>query len=214
MQCENCQNILKGNVSSDDVCIYYTKERIQKPFGTWDGRDQNFEFQMKGKSDSDYAKDTDSRKSISGTSVFLNEAPVCMRSGQQESTTLSTTESELVAGTQCAQDVLYVYKIMTSIGLKVKLPMILEIDNRGTVDLANNWSIGGRTRHIEVRQYFVRELKEAGLLQVKWISGDEMSSDLFTKNLPGNITQLKMIKLTRSFKGRVLRVETQEFDRM
>jgi hypothetical protein len=35
-------------------------------------------------------------------------------------------------------------------GLKVKLPMILEMDNKGAVDLANNWIIGGRTRHVNV----------------------------------------------------------------
>jgi hypothetical protein len=39
---------------------------------------------------------------------------------------------------------------MESIGLKVKKLMILKIDNKGAVDLANNWSIGGRTRHIEI----------------------------------------------------------------
>eukprot|EP00980_Cylindrotheca_fusiformis_P024838 scaffold12577_cov64-Cylindrotheca_fusiformis.AAC.1 len=89
-----------------------------KPFGEWDGVDRDYEFEINGKSDADYAKDVDNRRSISGTSVFLNGAPVCMRSGQQQSTTLSTTEAELVAGVQCAQDMLYVYRILTSIGLK------------------------------------------------------------------------------------------------
>ena len=140
---------------------------------------------------------TDNRRSISGTAVFLNGAPVCMRSGQQETTSLSTTEAELVAATQCAQDMLYEFRILTSIGLQVALPMTLEVDNGGTVDLANNWSIGGRTRHIEVQQYFVRELKEANLLQVIWTPGSEMSSDLFTKNLPGAIFE----KHARKFVG-------------
>ena len=59
------------------------------------------------------------------------------------------------------------------------------VDNKGAVDLANNWSIGGRTIHVEVRQYFLRQLKEQGIVQVKWISGKKNTSDLFTKNLPG-----------------------------
>jgi hypothetical protein len=41
--------------------------------------------------------------------------------------------------------------------------MILEIDNKGAVDLTNNWSVGGRTRHVEV-QYYLRELKEEGII--------------------------------------------------
>jgi len=75
--------------------------------------------------------------------------------------------------------------VLESMQLKVKLPMILEIDNKGTVDLANNWSVGGRTRHIDVRQVFLRELKESGILIVKWIAGVDNDSDMFTKNLNG-----------------------------
>ena len=37
---------------------------------------------------------------------------------------------------------------MESIGLKVKKRMILEIDNKGVIGLANNWSVGGRTTSI------------------------------------------------------------------
>lgn len=32
--------------------------------------------------------------------------------------------------------------------------MILEIDNRGIIDLCNNYSIEGKTYHVEVKQYF------------------------------------------------------------
>jgi hypothetical protein len=63
--------------------------------------------------------------------------------------------------------------------------MILWIDNKGAVDLSNNWSVGGRTRHVGVKQQFLRELKEEGLIHVKWRPNTEMCSDLFTKNLAG-----------------------------
>jgi hypothetical protein len=43
-----------------------------------------------------------------------------------------------------------VMRIIKSIGLIVKKPMILEIDNKGAVGLASNWSVGGRTQHVEV----------------------------------------------------------------
>jgi hypothetical protein len=66
---------------------------------------------------------------------------------------------------------------------RVRKPMILEVDNKGAVGLANNWSVGGRTRHVAVRQYFLRELKEDGIILTIWLAGDQMSSDLFTKNL-------------------------------
>jgi hypothetical protein len=39
----------------------------------------------------------------------------------------------------------YVWHILESMELKVKFPMILELEKKGAVDLANNWnwSIGG-----------------------------------------------------------------------
>jgi hypothetical protein len=45
---------------------------------------------------------------------------------------------------------MYVKKIIESIGLKVKLPMTLMVDNKGAKDWINGWGVGGRTRHIDV----------------------------------------------------------------
>eukprot|EP00957_Ditylum_brightwellii_P015075 1137497-Ditylum_brightwellii.AAC.1 len=66
-------------------------------------------------------------------------------------------------------------------GLKVKLPMILYIGNKGAKDFANNWSIGGSTRHIEVKQYFLRELREATIVECMWKREEDMVSDTPTK---------------------------------
>ena len=60
---------------------------------------------------------------------------------------------------------LYVNWLILSIGLKVKLPMILEMDNKIaiSVDLVNNWSVGSRTRYMDVQNHFLRVLKGKGL---------------------------------------------------
>jgi hypothetical protein len=157
---------------------------LLKVIGEWDGN-PSYEFVITGRSDSDYAKDTDTRRSVSGTSTFLNGSPIHTRSNTQNSVTLSVMEAELVAATQCAHDMLFTMRAVESMGLKVKKPMIIEIDNKGAVDLTHNWSVSGRTRHVEVRQYFLRDLKEDGIIWFKWIPGDSNSSDLFTKNLGG-----------------------------
>jgi hypothetical protein len=70
-------------------------------------------------------------------------------------------------------------------GLKVKLPMILKMDNKGAVDLANSWSLGSQTRHVEVRQCFLWELKESKIMDIHWIKGTKNEADVFTKNLDG-----------------------------
>ena len=54
---------------------------------------------------------------------------------------------------------------------------------KGTVDLVNNWLVSGRTRHVEVKKFWLRDLKEDKIVLVIWIPSDEMTSDIFTKNL-------------------------------
>jgi len=103
----------------------------------------------------------------------------------QDTMKLSVTEAELDSATTNVQDMLFVRQIIESMGLTVKLPMILRVDNQGVRDLINNWSVGGRTRHVATKAMFLRELKEWGVLAIEYMPGSEMSTDLFTKNLPG-----------------------------
>jgi hypothetical protein len=93
-------------------------------------------------------------------------------------------DAKLVVATQCTQDMLFDMHVLESMGLKVEKPMIIEIDNKGTVDLTRNWSVGGQTCHVEMRQYFLHDLN---VIIAKWISGN-----LFTKNLPGPLFKKHM----------------------
>ena len=155
-----------------------------RPDQAWDGS-KDFEFEIRGRSDTDYAKDPETRHSVTGTRVSLCGAAVGTRSAGQRYVTLSVCESEQGGMVTCAQDMIFCKHVVESVELKVKLPMILESDNEGAVDLANNWSSGGRTRHVDVRQNFLRELKEKGILKIVWIPGPENDADMHTKNLGG-----------------------------
>ena len=107
----------------------------------------------------------------------------------QKFVTLSVTEAECVAATSCVQDMIYGRNFLESLGLKVKKPMTLWIDNKGVVDIFNNWSIAGNTRAVSIRFAYIRELKEAGELEIKWISTMDNPADIFTKNLDGTAFQ-------------------------
>ena len=52
---------------------------LLKPNAKWDGS-PNFVFEVSGRSDSDYAKDPERRRSVSGYSTLLCGAPVTMKS--------------------------------------------------------------------------------------------------------------------------------------
>jgi hypothetical protein len=93
-------------------------------------------------------KDPESRHSVSGYCTFLNGAPVNAKSKMQQCVTLSVTEAELVSATTCAQDMLFVMRLLESVGLKVKKTMILEVVNKGAKDLIENWSVGDMLMYV------------------------------------------------------------------
>eukprot|EP00957_Ditylum_brightwellii_P200711 15300513-Ditylum_brightwellii.AAC.1 len=58
----------------------------------------------------------------------------------QKVVAFSVTEAKTIAGVQFVQDMLYCKRVLEGMGLQVKQPMVLYIDNSSAVDLANNWS--------------------------------------------------------------------------
>ena len=61
--------------------------------------------------------------------------------------------------------------------------MMLHVDNKGAVDLIHNWNVSGRCRHMNVKLYFLSEIKD--IIRVQHQPGEENKSDIFTKNLSG-----------------------------
>jgi hypothetical protein len=110
------------------------------PQGNWSGG-KNGELVIKGMSDTTYASDYDTQQSIIGRVTFLSEAPVIIQSKMQKHVDLLVTKSELGRATETAQDMLFVICIVESMGLKIKKPMILYLNNKGTKDLANNLEV-------------------------------------------------------------------------
>ena len=156
---------------------------VLKPTRRWNGKDKTFKFKIEGQSDSNFATCPETRKSITGFVVKLEDAVVAVKSGMQKIVALSVTEAEVIAMIQCIQEMMYIKKILESMELRVKLPMIIKVDNKGAVDLANGWSISGGTKHMEVRIAFARELKENGIIRVEWTPSEENEADIFTKNV-------------------------------
>jgi hypothetical protein len=136
--------------------------------GEWNGKtDDNQQFEILGISDSDYAKDIVTRKSVSGYINLLNKSFISARSKMQECVTLSVAEAELMALIACVQEMIHVKQLIKSMKLKVKLPVKIQLDNKDAKHLVNSWSIGRRTRHVGVRLNFLRELKVNGIIEVK-----------------------------------------------
>ena len=153
------------------------------PKRKWDGIDRDFLFEIIGLPDASFAKCKRTRRSVSGINVLFEGVVLVAKSGMQKVVALSTAEAEVIAIVMCVQEMLYIDKVVTSMGLKVKKPMLVRCDNKGAVDLVNGWAVGGGTKHIDIRLAFLRKLKESKVICVEWIESGENTSDLHTKNL-------------------------------
>ena len=55
-----------------------------------------------------------------------------------------------MAGSETCAEMLYLLQIMEFMEIKVKMPMTVRVDNMGAIYLANNQSVIGRTRHVNI----------------------------------------------------------------
>ena len=79
--------------------------------------------------------------------------------------------------------------LLEEIGYKLG-PLPICSDNQGAIFISSNPVMEQRSKHIDIRYHYIRELIEDKKVEVFYISTDENPADLFTKNL-GRIKFLK-----------------------
>ncbi|GKV28920.1 hypothetical protein SLEP1_g37906 [Rubroshorea leprosula] len=138
---------------------------------------------MFGFTDSDFARDVDDRKSTSGYVFMMGTTAVSWSSRKQLIVTLSTTEAEFVAATSCACQVIWLLRILEECHSKQEEPLIIFCDNNSTIKLSKNPILHGRCKHIDVRNYFLRDLVKEGVIDLVYCRSEDQLADIFTKPL-------------------------------
>lgn len=77
--------------------------------------------------------------------------------------------------------------VIESIGCQVITPIRVQIDNIGAMFLASNTTTGKRTKHIDVRYHFVKNLVSEGIIELQFVKSNENKSDIYTKNVGGEL---------------------------
>ncbi|UYV70814.1 hypothetical protein LAZ67_8000723, partial [Cordylochernes scorpioides] len=142
--------------------------------------------QLVGYSDSDFARDVDSRKSTSGYAFMMNGGTVSWASQRQPIIALSTTESEYIAACSAAKELIWIRRLLQGIGCDITKETELYIDNQAAIKLVENPVFHKRTKHIDVRYHFIRSKHEEGELKVHHVCSSEQLADIMTKPLPRN----------------------------
>ena len=138
---------------------------------------------LTGYCDSDFAANKEDRRSVTGYFVQVNGSTIAWKSKKQTSTTLSSTEAEYVTLSYCACELQFLFQLFNELNLPLQKPIIINEDNAGALFIVNNSTVGQRTKHIDTRYHFVRELVENNVLRITYVPTGENPADLFTKNL-------------------------------
>ena len=81
------------------------------------------------------------------------------------------------------KEIRFIFYLLTSMLIEVKLPIIVRCDNVGAIFMAENSSSGVRTRHVDIRYHFVREHVVDDFIKIVFAKSCENDADLFTKNV-------------------------------
>ncbi|CAN6690958.1 unnamed protein product [Malus baccata var. baccata] len=134
-------------------------------------------------SDSDWAADLNTRRSVTGYVVFLGNNHISWQSKRQNSVSKSSTEVEYKALAHTATDVAWVRNILKDIGVRLFTPPVIHYDNMTAIALNANPVFHYRIKHLDTDYHLVRERVQKGDLEVRYIPIDEQTPDILTKGL-------------------------------
>ena len=149
--------------------------------------------------DASHAADPDDRKSHSGHLALMNGGSISHSSAKQSITALSSMESEYIGGTNAAQEVIFLRKLYTSItGKRIDTPTPIYTDSEAALNHTKNNVNHSRTKHIDTRYHYIREVHAAGLINLQHIPAAEQAADVLTKPLgpTKHAEAVKMLQLT------------------
>ncbi len=148
---------------------------------------QNIIWKLKMYSDSDWASDVTTRKSITGFVILLNDTPILWKSQAQRTVSLSSTEAEYYAMAEATKEIKFVLQVLESLNLQVEKPIIVHMDNVGAIFVAENASATKHTRHIESCYHFVCEFIIDGHIKIIFVMSKDNIAYMFTKNVVSEI---------------------------
>jgi hypothetical protein len=103
-------------------------------------------------------------------------------SKKQNCVALSTDEAEYIAAGACCAQLLWIKQTLRDFGCEFKrIPLLY--DNESAIKLANNLVQHSRTKHIDIRHHFLRDLEAKRDIELCHVNTENQLADIFTKPL-------------------------------
>jgi len=167
---EAAENVLQYLCDTWNEFITYTRSS-RNPNELW------------GWVDTDWAGDTDTRRSHTGYILMMNGGPISLKSHRPDHFSLSTSEAEFVAASQAGQEALYLRETLKDFCYQQPNATEIYEDNVACIAMSENPVRRNFLRHIDMRRYFVCELIKAGFVKLIPLRTHKMVADALIKSL-------------------------------
>ena len=93
-----------------------------------------------------------------------------------------------------SQEAEFLNKLMLDLNVPSNSPIVLFEDNQSAICISKNAKNHPRTKHIDIKFHYIRDLIAANKVKLIYCSTEHMLADIFTKPLPAD-RFLKLVKL-------------------
>ena len=128
--------------------------------------------------DADHAACIDTRRSLSGYFVLLNEDVISYACHRQRMVAHSSSESEIMALDSCLREVQYIRQLVHLMGGPDQDCVTVYIDNESVIMASKNPLQPGRNRHMPIRFFYFKELSQERVIELQHVSSKNNMADL------------------------------------
>lgn len=156
---------------SKDTCLVYAKTTsINPPLLGW--------------SDADWGGDVDTRPLTSSYVFTLSEGVESWQSKLQKSVAQSFIEAEYVALSMAAKEGIWIRRFLQETKICAIHSITIHCDNKSAIMMTQQHKQSERSKHIDFKVYFVRDLVEENTLEIVYTPTEEQWADFLTKPTP------------------------------
>ncbi|GKD95944.1 hypothetical protein Tco_1379841 [Tanacetum coccineum] len=135
---------------------------------------------LEGFFNSDYGGCLDLGNSLTVYVFTVGGITVSWMSRIQKCVAMSTTEAEYMDIVEAGKELVWLKNFLEELD-RAQIVSVMYCDNQSVIYLTKNHVFRGRTNHIKIRYYYIRELVSEVTLSLMKILGAENPTDIFTK---------------------------------
>ncbi|RVW69254.1 Copia protein [Vitis vinifera] len=141
--------------------------------------------------DVDWAGNVDDRKNTSGGCFYIGNCLVAWMSKKQNSVSLSTTEAKYIVAGSCCYQLLWIKQMLRDYRID-QGTMVVFCDSTSAINISKNPVLHSRTKHIDIRHHFIRDLVEDKVVSLEYVPTEGQIANILTK--PLDVSRFESLK--------------------